>query len=206
MTFAVVDVEGCLTISGRHPTKHQLMTEMMGPHHRTLRRLARVNLRVQDENGMSAFKSGWRRDDRNLLGSLLLALLGAERDIHCGPLVITGWDRPVEKIKPLPLRWRVMVQDMHASMLSVLAGGATNYGPQWDEHVRRLAAILYAAPPEPETLPVEDHFGRDRTPVRWWRCPNRGESGSGDCGHGGIWHDIVYPYRCGMGGCECAAF
>jgi hypothetical protein len=161
-----------------------------------------INLRVADSYGMCGYRvRNFPRKSRNLLGSVFMAALGGDIQVHYGPLAVTGWIPATGERQPLPLRFQVMVEHMHANVVSALVGGSTAYGGDWMRSVREIGRYLHTAPAE-EVRPVQDFFGRDKTKVRWWVCPN----GEPACTHAGIWHETDYPHRCNIDTCTCIAF
>lgn len=168
--------------------------------------LVRVNLRTDDSYGMCAYviKPGaWF--ERNVLGSVLLAVLGADLQAVDGPVAVVGWIPATGEADHLPVRFLTMVEHMHARVVAALvnpAAGARDRG--WDSVVCSLAKVVEIMPTGSRLeRRISDFFGRDRTPLRWYACPNK------CCAHGGLFHDRHSPgyddarYQCCIDRCPC---
>lgn len=92
-----------------------------------------------------------KRYQRNVVGSCLLAALGANAQPYAGPVVFTGWNAEntalgLLEIESLP--WPVTTLDMfHGAVLKALDGQTPRgFSPSWAESMREIAEHVRTAP------------------------------------------------------------
>jgi hypothetical protein len=92
------------------------------------------------------------RYPRNIVGSCLLAALGAAPHPYAGTIVFVGWKaantvRGLIEIVPLQVALANAVADVHADVRRTLAGDAPReMSPSWGEQMRELAEHARTAP------------------------------------------------------------
>lgn len=197
--FLYAEQSGDLCRAGGNPSIGKLNIHLA---HRQSVGMNRINLRVGGPLGMCGIEPALPDTERNIVASTLLVALGGDVQPRFGRIGFVGWLPQTDQLTQLAPRFATTVELMHAEVLSALAGSKTSNGPEWALQVRAIAKHLRTAPRDNKRRPIEDFFGRDRTKVRWWTCPN----GISPCRHAGIWHAAEYPHACSIEGCDCIAF
>lgn len=91
------------------------------------------------------------RYPRNVVGSCVLASLGATIQPYAGPVVFTGWNPDntllgLVEVEPLP-RPVSALDTVHGAVLKALAGGTPrDLSPSWAESMREIAEHVRTAP------------------------------------------------------------
>ncbi|MEV5450011.1 hypothetical protein [Streptomyces sp. NPDC052535] len=137
MRYAVIAADGELTHHEGHPD----WDTVIGPEGK-----ARVYL-------PGAAVAGWVNDiglldpkhyPRNVVGSCVLATLGARVQPYAGPVVFTGW-HPFTEIGPLPDPGFLDI--VHGDVLKALAGQTPRaMSPSWAQHMREIAEHARTGP------------------------------------------------------------
>ncbi|MFJ8153879.1 hypothetical protein [Streptomyces sp. NPDC094468] len=144
MRYAVIAAEGDLS----HHDDTIDWDTVIGPEGKT-----RVNL-----PGLAV--AGWVNDvgllfparyPRNVVGSCVLAMLGAPIRPYAGPIVFTGWNpanTPLGLLEIEPLPQPVAHLDvLHGSILKAVAGqNPRDFSPSWAEQIREIADHVRTAP------------------------------------------------------------
>ncbi|WP_262059735.1 hypothetical protein [Streptomyces sp. STR69] len=92
------------------------------------------------------------RYPRNIVGSCLLAALGAAQHPYAGTIVFVGWNaantaRGLIEIVPLQDALADAVTDVHSDVRRALAGDAPReLSPSWGEQMREIAEHARTAP------------------------------------------------------------
>lgn len=143
MRYAVIAVDGALTHHDGHPD----WGTVIGPE-------GKVRVRLP-----GASVAGWVNDiglldptryPRNVVGSCVLATLGAAVQPYAGPVVLTGWNpgntaRGLIEIEPLPEP--EFLDTVHGDVLKALAGQTPrDLSPSWAESMREIADHARTAP------------------------------------------------------------
>lgn len=87
----------------------------------------------------------------NMVGSVVLAALGASIQPYNGPVVFTGWDPystdlGLPEIRPLPQPVDTL-DTVHGDVLKALAGQTPrSMSPSWAEQIREIADHIRTAP------------------------------------------------------------
>jgi hypothetical protein len=104
--------------------------------------------------------AGWVNDDglrfperypRNIAGSCVLAVLGANIQPYAGTVVFTGWNpdntlRGLIEIEPLPQPVSTL-DAIHGAVLKAINGqNPRDFSPSWAEQVREIAEHARTAP------------------------------------------------------------
>lgn len=136
VTYVVVDTDGGLHTHTDVPTSTVITGHVGEPG------WARVRL----AEGVA----GWVNDTgflcnlpRNVVGSCLLLMTGANEQPYAGPVVITGW-HPYDEIVPLALDKVEYLTAAHTAIRRVL--DENNHSPGFAAAIQRAAAIVTAAP------------------------------------------------------------
>ncbi|EST24493.1 hypothetical protein [Streptomyces roseochromogenus] len=150
MRYATITPDGELAHHDDEPDWHALV----GPENK-----ARVSLR-----GLAV--TGWVNDvglllperyPRNVIGSCVLASLGAAVQPYAGTIVLTGWNpdntpRGLLEIEPLPQPVHHL-DTVHGDVLKALAGQTPReLSPSWAESMREVAEHVRTAPAPSLTL------------------------------------------------------
>lgn len=144
MRYATITPEGELAHHDDEPDWRALL----GPEGK-----ARVGLR-----GLAV--TGWVNDvgllrpdryPRNIVGSCVLAALGARIQPYAGPVVFTGWNpanTPLGLLEIEPLPQPIEYLDVvHGAVLKVLAEQTPrDFSPSWAEQIREIAEHARTAP------------------------------------------------------------
>jgi hypothetical protein len=128
MRYLVCEVDGTLREGGRRGDRLNIINEEVGPEG-----WDRIRIRTGPFVGMlAAFANDCgllmpERYPRNVVGSCLLAVLGANMQPYAGPLVLTGWDDSDPAIEVCGLSEPIVigVREAHAA---VLGGGRRRGG------------------------------------------------------------------------------
>lgn len=154
MTFAVVDIEGTLTIRPDRATREAVNAVMPGGWWDMVRLHLRPDLFgfVDDSGHVTGLP-------RNPVGAVMLAYLGANAigNPYAGPVVITGWQEPSDgsEIRDLTGAQVEFLRERHAQLSDVLAGGELWFSPDHREGIRQYAEFVRTAP-SPETVIITD--------------------------------------------------
>jgi hypothetical protein len=144
MRYAIIADDGTLT----HADGNLDWDAVIGPEGK-----ARISL-----PGLAV--AGWANDvglrypekyPRNIVGSCVLAALGANVQPYAGPIVFTGWNpgnTPLGLLEIEPLPQPVETLDMvHGGILKALAGHTPrSFSPSWAEQMREIAEHARTAP------------------------------------------------------------
>lgn len=92
-----------------------------------------------------------KRYPRNVVGSCVLAALGAKEQPYAGPVVFTGWNpdntaRGLIEICDLPKPVTIL-DTVHGAVLKALDGQTPrDFSPSWAEQIREIADHVRTAP------------------------------------------------------------
>lgn len=98
-----------------------------------------------------------KRYPRNIVGSCVLAALGANLQPYAGPIVFTGWNPArgllgLSEIEPLPQPVDIL-DTVHGDVLKALAGQIPRaMSPSWAEQIREIADHARTAPTPGTTI------------------------------------------------------
>lgn len=168
MRYALIDTEGQLTIGDKPVDYLTLLDDLVGPEGHNRIRLAR-------ELGCAAYVNdvGHRfpeRYPRNVVGSVVLACLGAAPQPLAGPVLITGWDdsatwRDEVEIRDLPaavaegmyrpvadVRWALGLDEAKPDSAAV-------WDEEWVAGIRELAEYVRTADAPTVTFIQLDQWG-----------------------------------------------
>lgn len=144
MRYAVIDVEGELT----HHEGELDWRAIVGPEGKARVHLPRLAVAGWVNEVALLFPD---RYPRNVVGSCVLAALGARIQPYAGPVAFTGWNpdnTPLDLVEIEPLPQSVTALDtVHGATLKALAGGTPReLSPSWAESMREIAEHVRTAP------------------------------------------------------------
>jgi cytochrome b len=122
MTYAVIDVDGVLTIHS-DPLAHDTINKVMPSGWWEMVRVKDRNLMAfVDESGVLT------RQPRNPVGSVMLAVMGAATYAYAGPVVLAGWEEVLSfddegtEIRDLSESQVDRMTELHKWLNQILAG------------------------------------------------------------------------------------
>ena len=142
MSFIVIDNNGALHVRDTAPTSAAITREVGEPGWDMVRTAGRTCGFVNDSGHLVGMP-------RNLVGSCLLASIGAHPMPYAGPVVITGWD-PHDELVPLEPEQVAGQQRIHADIRIVLGldqGTPSGLAAErWQRAMGKVAELVRDAP------------------------------------------------------------